>query len=74
MSRSRRHTLKRGLAADSDQPFKHLAHRALRRAVHLALLHGKETLPELRELSNVWGMPKDGKCWLDPDCPKSYRK
>ena len=74
MSRSRRHTPFHGRGADSDQPFKHMAHRCLRRAVRLALLHGQDTLPLLREVSNVWSMPKDGKFWFAERYPNLYRK
>lgn len=32
-------------------------------------------LPELRQVSNVWSMEKDGKGWFDPDQhPKLMRK
>ncbi len=74
MSRSRRKTPIHGNAADSDQPFKHYAHRCLRRAVRLALHHGKETMPLLREVSNVWAMPKDGKGWFEWGNSKRLRK
>jgi len=63
MSRSTRHTPVIGnTCALSDKPGKVLANRALRRAVHSALVqHRYELIPLLREVSNVWNFPKDGK-------------
>lgn len=61
MSRSYRHTpvfsWGRG---KGEQWWKRHAHRCLRRATQRALLYGRE-MPLLREVSNAWTWPKDGK-------------
>jgi hypothetical protein len=46
----------------------------LRRRVHVALIHGDEVLPLLREVSSVWCWPKDGKFWCWDAEPKWLRK
>ena len=74
MSRSRRKTPKFGIAGDSDKQDKRLANRKLRRAVRVALDHGDEVLPELREVSDVWSMSKDGKIYWPDGGDESMRK
>jgi len=69
MSRSRRKTpiLSYCTADDHEHWWKHAANRALRRAVRMALQRGSETLPLLREVSNNWTWPKDGRGWYGWD-------
>ena len=75
MSRSRRHTPIMGYCGPgAEHWFKHHAHRALRRAVRVALSRGAEVLPLLREVSSVWTWPKDGKQWCGWDEAKWLRK
>lgn len=48
--------------AASDKPGKVKANRALRRASKVAVSTGDfDSIPYLREISNVWDFPKDGK-------------
>ena len=77
MSRSRRHFPVLGYCGahpGAEHAFKRFAHRALRCRVHMALRHGAEVLPLLREVSSVWCWPKDGKQWCGWDDPKWLRK
>jgi hypothetical protein len=61
MSRSRIKTPILGIASVSDKEGKRQANRAFRRNVHMEVLKGKEIVSLLREVSNVWDFPKDGK-------------
>ena len=76
MSRSIRHTPIAGITtAASDKWAKRRAQRSWRQAVRVAVGKGKEVLPELREVSNVWSMPKDGKRWYGVRrWPEVFRK
>ena len=71
MSRSYRHTPVIGITcAESDKPGKIIANRTLRAHVRDALRTCVDfdgfLLPQLREVSNVWSFPKDGKQRLNP--------
>ncbi|MDN5214420.1 hypothetical protein QQ020_20235 [Fulvivirgaceae bacterium BMA12] len=67
MSRSRKKTSKRGItSADSEKQDKRDANRKYRRIVKQQVNRGEEELPEVREVSDVWGFSKDGKVY-DPD-------
>lgn len=78
MSRSRKHTPKRGMTtANSEKWDKRLANRTLRR--HNKILvnkSGEETLPlKMNQVMTIWHMRKDGKTYFDPRKePKSMRK
>ena len=66
MSRSYRHAPFMGITcAKSDKPGKVLANRALRAATREALICCNDfddlICPAMREVSNVWSFPKDGK-------------
>jgi hypothetical protein len=66
MSRSYRHTPVIGITtARSDKPGKVIANRTLRAACRQALINCRDfddlVMPHLREVSNVWSFPKDGK-------------
>lgn len=78
MSRSRRHTPVFGctLTDDMQHPWKHMAQRKWRRLVRQVINAGRETLPLLREVSDVWGWPMDGKWYCRPHLldPKWMRK
>jgi hypothetical protein len=78
MSRSRRHHPVAGFTtARSEKEDKRLANRTLRARVRTQFAsHGDERpLPTLREVSDSWCMPKDGKMRFDPlRYPKSMRK
>ena len=71
MSHSYRHMPIAGLCADSDKEDKVLARRAFRRREHVAVAVGAEPPFDIRQVSDVWGMAKDGKVWLDPSNPFS---
>lgn len=68
MSRSRKKTSITGITtARSEKQDKRLANRKLRRKTKQALRYrdlDEWVLPVLREVSNVWGMAKDGKFWF----------
>lgn len=70
MSRSYRHTPVIGNCSHSDKPGKVNANRTLRTHVAQALRTCGDfeglILPHLREVSNVWDFPKDGKHRMDP--------
>jgi len=62
MSRSRRKTPIAGTTtADSEKWWKGWWHRRFRRAERRAIQRGDEVMPHVRELSNPWLAPKDGK-------------
>jgi len=63
MSRSFRKNYYHGFACTSDKPGKHLANKKFRRIEKAKLKNGKYyDLPvRVREVFNVWSMPKDGK-------------
>jgi hypothetical protein len=68
MSRSCRKTPIVGITtAASEKRDKQLANRRLRRVVKRVLRDEPEAqvLPLKREVSDVWAMDKDGKCWFD---------
>jgi hypothetical protein len=68
MSRSCRKTPIVGITtAASEKRDKQLANRRLRRVVKRVLRDEPEAqvLPLKREVSDVWGMDKDGKRWFD---------
>jgi hypothetical protein len=75
MSRSYRHTPVLGnVKARSEKKDKRLAQRRWRRIVRLSLHRGEwEQLPTLREVSNVWDFPKDGKHYLRQPLPEGGR-
>lgn len=80
MSRSFRKNPIRGLAAHSEKDDKRLNTRRLRRKVK-TVLGGRggdledAVLPVMKEISDPWGMAKDGKMRFDPDRhPKDMRK
>lgn len=62
MSRSKIKTPISGITtALSDKEGKRQANRAFRRNTRMEVLKGKEIVSLLREVSNVWSFPKDGK-------------
>jgi hypothetical protein len=69
MSRSYRHTPICGITTSkSDKPGKVLANRAFRAAERKTLGGSRDydelVMPAVREISNVWSFPKDGKQYL----------
>ena len=75
MSRSRRHVPIFGITtSESEKQDKRTANRRLRRAVRHALARGRDVLPHLREVSNVWAFDKDGKRWRADATPRDMRK
>ena len=78
MSRSRRKKPCTGITtSESEKQDKRFANRKYRRAVKIRLTAEVENgvLPEMRELTNLWAMDKDGKKWFDPQkFPKLMRK
>jgi len=76
MSRSRKKTPVGGVCCDlSEKQNKRDANRALRRRVHAMDLTGDRPIPLLREVSDVWCMIKDGRCyWGDALGPWLMRK
>ncbi len=79
MSRSRRHTPLTSWTTndDNEQWFKRHAHKSCRRRnrVRLAQMGADFEPVALREVSDCWTWPKDGKQWLDVrQYPESMRK
>jgi hypothetical protein len=81
MSRSYRHSPFKGNGANSDKPGKIQANRTLRFAVRQAINSCRDwdnlVVPLLREVSNVWDFPKDGKGRIEktwPDYTRYMRK
>ena len=78
MARSKRKTSIRGITtAESEKKDKQFAHRKYRRTTKVVLqqVPDAEIFPHVRELSNPWGMGKDGKVRFDPKkYPKDMRK
>jgi hypothetical protein len=71
MARSFRRTPVIGnCTAPSDKPGKVKANRALRVAAHQVMSNCDDfdnlIVPKLREVSNVWSFPKDGKHRMKP--------
>lgn len=68
MARSYRHTAIMGVAGTSDKWAKAAANRVLRHHVrqmlHMSADYDKIVLPVMREVSDVWGFPKDGKHYM----------
>lgn len=69
-----------GFCADSDKPGKRLANRAYRSICRQVLAtcddYDDLVMPHLREVSNVWDFPKDGKthlfCSRDSELVRKY--
>ena len=81
MARSRKKTpIIPNACADSEKEDKRSNNRKLRRAVKQKLQVIEDTedllLPELREITDIWGSAKDGKKYRDPAKldPKLMRK
>lgn len=90
MSRSIRHIPIIGNCSNSDKPGKSKANRKLRLAVRMTLAAATTggaidyavldnlVMPHLREVSNVWDFPKDGKHYMkrhkEAWCRKYMRK
>ena len=76
MSRSFKHTPKGGITnAASEAKDKRCANQTLRCATRMAILREDEIMPELREVSDIWGHAKDGKRWYrGEDNAKYIRK
>ena len=78
MSRSRKKVPITGCAGNkSDKYDKTIAHRKFRRKSKQRILHGSIILPEyMREISEIYSFPKDGKCYWSPEWRtwKAYRK
>ena len=72
MSRSKIKTPISGITtAPSDKEGKRQANRAFRRNTRMEVLKGKEIVSLLREVSNVWSFPKDGKRYRN-NLPEKY--
>ena len=69
MARSYRHSPFMGNCSHSDKAGKVVAHRRLRARQRQALVACRDfdalVLPVMREVSDVWDFPKDGKHRLD---------
>ncbi len=72
MSRSRKKIPIVGNAGHSDKSGKRAANRSFRRATKIALVGLEEDMPLLREVSDTWNFPKDGKHYWDDE--RAFRK
>lgn len=79
MARSRRRTpIISMITSASEKQDKRWADRnhraALRRALKRAADPDAAVLPTLRDVSDPWGMAKDGRSWFGRHLPESMRK
>lgn len=81
MSRSKRSEPATGVAAESEKEWKRKANRKLRHAATLKLQQlpagdpDALVLPVMREVTDEWDGPKDGKFRFDPkEYPRLMRK
>lgn len=77
MSRSRKKVPVTGHTThESEKQDKRKSNRRLRTAVKQQInKQDEKPLPELREVSDVWGFAKDGKTWLqDPESAERIRR
>ena len=76
MSRSLKKVPIAGNGGDSDKIGKRKANRALRKNVNQVDFENEDLdiLPHLREVSNVYSFPKDGKKFIKNSKPKDLRK
>ena len=76
MSRSYRKTPIYGnTKSDSEKEDKRIANRRYRRNTKQLIQAGHDTLPQIRELSDVWDFAKDGRRWYGFDkYPEYLRK
>lgn len=73
MSRSRKKTpISAHTTCRSEKLDKRIWHKRLRAGVRQALHNESELMPHVRDVSNPWDMPKDGKHYWDT--PENYRK
>ena len=79
MARSRRHTpiisMTTNASEKQDKRWANRNHRsATRRAVKCAADPDTAVLPILRDVSDPWGMAKDGRSWFGHHTPELMRK
>lgn len=75
MSRSHQKTPIRGnTIAESEKQDKRHANRKFRRIVRQKMKAGEDTLPQIREVSNVWKFDKDGKTYDNSLSSRDLRK
>ena len=73
MSRSKRKTpICSWTTACSEKWNKRKANRKLRHKAKLYILAGKEIMPEIREVSEVYNFSKDGKQYLGKDAMEKH--
>lgn len=65
----------RGVAGNTEKRDKRYNNRVFRRKEKIAISQDSLLFPTMREVSDVWGMSKDGKFRFNPDkYPKLMRK
>jgi len=74
MSNSKRKTPIIPNCGVSDKKGKQKANRSYRKIVHSLLSIGKDDFPLLKEISDIWDFPKDGKSFISNCNPKYLRK
>ncbi|MGA2298490.1 MAG: hypothetical protein ABSG15_13170 [FCB group bacterium] len=75
MSRSVRKTKITGITTcESEKIYKQKANRQYRHKVKQSINKGKEVLPEIKEVSDVWSFGKDGKRYYSGLDKKDMRK
>lgn len=74
MSRSRKHVpISGNTCAETEQWWKRKANRKLRRLLRL-IQSDEEIIPTLRDVSDVWTWPKDGKHYWIPEDLNEVRR
>ena len=59
---------------ESEKEDKRITNRKYRRKINQSLISGKEVLPTIREISNIWSFGKDGKHYYKYAESKDLRK
>jgi hypothetical protein len=73
MSRSKRKTPICGFTtAHSEKWHKQKTNRRLRHAIKLRIIAGKELMPTIKQMGDIWNFAKDGKQYLGKDAHNKY--
>lgn len=74
MTRSKKKLPITGIAGNSDKEDKRKANRKHRRITKESVNKDSEIIPEIREVSDVWGFNKDGKIYNKENQEEVKRK
>lgn len=75
MSKSRKKTpIGARTCKESEKKWKRFANRKLRKKVKRVLMDGEDCDLDVRDVSNVWSAPKDGKGWFGDNSDENIKK